>query len=553
MPIESPEEATLPSILTSLARAVPEQRLVLTVIFHPDPLLIGARTILPAGDERLQLGRHHPLFSTLGSGAEEANQALNDPHVSREALTIRVVGDGITLTRCSGACRCRVNGHELASPQTFSAADTSTGITIFLAHGVVLLLRRTLVTGSRAYVAPREPVLNSMVGASFYMDTLHSQIARAADVDDDVLILGETGTGKELVAQAVHAASARDRAALVAVNMAAIPAGLAPTLLFGNAKGAYTGALGAAKGYFEQAEGGTLFLDEVGDTPAEIQAQLLRALQQREIQPVGGPTKKVNVRIMSATDADLDSDSCGFKGALRHRLGACEIRLKPLREHREDIGELALAFLSEACLGQGKQALLPQPDSPATETALWAEFFHLLLNYHWPGNIRELANRIRQLVYACDDTLTVPEELLATLTGVSMQAERAYSNTAPAVDITEAELDAALVAADYQVAEVARALQVSRQSVYRHIERSKELRLAADIPMSELLETMKQCAGDLAATAQRLKVSPKALRGRLREPIAATAAAVSSRTASVEQGALHPAPVNDPAEPRITD
>jgi two-component system nitrogen regulation response regulator GlnG len=515
---DTPAEATLPSVITSLSRSTPEERWVLTVIFHPDPSLIGALAILPAGDNHVQVGRHNPLFKHPAGGSAEAGRALHDPHVSREALTIRVLGEGLTLSRCDGACRCRVDGHELAAPRTFSAADACAGIPIFLAHGVVLLLRRTVIPAATAAVRDSGAVASAMVGSSFYMDALRLQIARAARSGDDVLILGETGTGKELVAQALHSASARGGAALVAVNMAAIPAGLAPTLLFGNAKGAYTGAAGAARGYFEQAEGGTLFLDEVGDTPAEIQAQLLRALQQREIQPVGGPTRKVDVRIVSATDADLDADSCGFKAALRHRLGACEIRLQPLRDHREDLGELAWAFLLEICEGQGKQSLLPRLASPATETALWAELFHLLLSYHWPGNIRELANRLRQLVHACDDTLVVPAELVATLAPETAEREQHDVEATGAGAVGPVELDAALMAANYQVAEVARTLQISRQSVYRHIEKSRELRLAADIPMAELLAAMERCAGDLAATAQQLKVSPQALRGRLREP-----------------------------------
>ena len=513
---DTPAEATLPSVITSLSRSTPEERWVLTVIFHPDPSLIGALAILPAGDNHVQVGRHSPLFKHPAGGPAEVGRALQDPHVSREALNIRVLGEGLTLSRCNGACRCRVHGHELVAPKTFSAADAGAGIPIFLAHGVVLLLRRTVIPA--AAVQESNAVASAMVGGSFYMDALRSQIARAARSGDDVLILGETGTGKELVAQALHSAGARGGAALVAVNMAAIPAGLAPTLLFGNAKGAYTGAAGAARGYFEQAEGGTLFLDEVGDTPGEIQAQLLRALQQREIQPVGGPTRKVDVRIVSATDADLDADSCGFKAALRYRLGACEIRLKPLREHREDLGELAWAFLLEICDGQGKQSLLPRLGSPATETALWAELFHLLLSYHWPGNIRELANRLRQLVHACDDTLLVPAELVATLATETAEGEQHDVEAAGPGAVGPVELDAALMAANYQVAEVARTLQISRQAVYRHIEKSRELRLAADIPMAELLAAMERCAGDLAATAQHLKVSPQALRGRLREP-----------------------------------
>lgn len=516
MSTDTPAEPTLPSVLTSLSQSAPAERLVLTIVFHPDPSLIGAAAILPVGDSQMQVGRHSPLFKLPAAGPAQGGLPLQDRHVSREAVNIRLLGDGLTLSRCEGACRCRVEGRELVAPRTFSAADAREGIAIFLAHGVVLLLRRTVTAA--ATVQDASAVASAMVGSSFYMNALRSQIARAARSGDDVLILGETGTGKELVAQALHHASARGNAALVTVNMAAIPQGLAPTLLFGNAKGAYTGATGAARGYFEQAEGGTLFLDEVGDTPGEIQVQLLRALQQREIQPVGGPTRKVDVRIVSATDADLDADNCGFKAALRHRLGACEIRLKPLRDHREDLGELAWALLLEICEEQGKQPLLPRLGSPETATALWAELFHLLLRYHWPGNIRELANRLRQLVHACDDTLAVPAELVATLAPEQAERENDDKEVTGASSVSPVELDAALMAANYQVAEVARTLRISRQSVYRHIEKSRELRLAADIPMAELLAAMERCAGDLAATAQQLKVSPQALRGRLREP-----------------------------------
>ena len=518
MSTDTPAEPTLPSVITSLSRSLAEERLVLTIVFHPDPSLIGAAAILPGGNNNVRVGRHSPLFQRPAAGPAEDGLALQDPHVSREALNIRVLGEGLTLSRCEGACRCRVEGRELAAPRTLSAADARAGITLFLAHGVVLFLRRTVIPAATATVQGSGAVASAMVGSSFYMATLRSQIARAARSGDDVLILGETGTGKELVAQALHNASARGGADLVAVNMAAIPEGLAPTLLFGNAKGAYTGAAAAARGYFEQAEGGTLFLDEVGDTPGEVQAQLLRALQQREIQPVGGPTRKVDVRIVSATDADLDADSCGFKAALRHRLGACELRLQPLRDHREDLGELAWAFLLEICEGQGKQSLLPHIGSPATTTALWAELFHLLLSYHWPGNIRELANRLRQLVHGCDETLAVPAELVARLAPATVEREQHDRQVTGAGAVSSVELDAALIAANYRVAEVARTLQISRQSVYRHIEKSRELRLAADIPMDELLAAMERCAGDLAATAQQLKVSPQALRGRLREP-----------------------------------
>ncbi len=524
MPTEAMPEATLPSVVTSLSRSAPAAQLALTIIFHPDPALIGARCLLePGSSQQFLLGRHSPHFSPVSAAAGSTAQTLRDPHVSREALRARLVGSDIVLTRCEGACRCRVNGRELATSRTLTASDLAAGVRIFLAHGIVLLLRRTVFPIEPELPTDQQARVAAMVGDSFYMKCLHAQIVRAATTGDDVLILGESGTGKELVAEALHALSGRCQAPFVAVNMAAIPAGLAPTLLFGSSRGAYTGAAGATRGYFEQAESGDLFLDEVGETPAEIQAQLLRVLQQREIQPVGAPTRKIDVRVISATDADLDATDCGFKTALRHRLGAIEIVLCPLREHPEDIGRLAWHFLAQIFEEQDKQDLLPDSASTTMQSALWAELFHLLLGYHWPGNIRELVNRLRQVASASQSGLVVPTALYDRLSpqGCTPREDEA-PRTGPA-NVRAGELDAALHRADYQVARVARELNISRQAVYRHIASSPDLRLAADIPLPELLGVLEQCAGDLASTAQQLKISPQALRTRLRDSEAGTA------------------------------
>ena len=304
--------------------------------------------------------------------------------------------------------------------------------------------------------------------------------------------------------------------------MAAIPPGLAAATLFGSARGAFTGANRASEGYFAQAQGGTLFLDEIGDTPAEVQPQLLRALQQREIQSVGGAIQKVDVRVISATDGALESESCDFKAALRHRLGAGEIHLLPLRQHPEDIGELLLHFLRVQAEQLGCPQILPGEDTTAGEIAAWALVFHAFLAYRWPGNIRQLANFAGQVLVASDDKLTLPD----TVKNAFSQADdappekRGCAAEAPRRslrDVDEQEFDSILQESCYEVANVARQLGVSRQAVYRRMAESPRHRLAGQVPGPELEKALALRAGDARAAALDLKVSPSGLRSRLRD------------------------------------
>jgi two-component system nitrogen regulation response regulator GlnG len=359
------------------------------------------------------------------------------------------------------------------------------------------------------------------------MDRLREQIDQVAGTDLDVLLRGETGTGKELVATAIHRASRRAGAPLVSVNMAAIPTGLAAAALFGTARGAYTGAGRASEGYFRQADGGTLFLDEIGDAPQEIQPQLLRALQQREIQCVGGPLRRVDLRVISATDAALEGDDCNFKAALRHRLAASEIRLPPLREHPEDIGELLRFFLDEALAEVGRSALLPGAASPPADIAAWAELFYGFLGYRWPGNVRELANFAKQVAVASATRLQVPEHIAAALREQPDQVPQPPHTPVPAEpagphprrtihEVSDEAFDRACEEQGYEVARVARALGVSRQAVYRRIELSPRHLLAGQVPEPELRRVLAEHGGDVEAAAGQLRVSVSALRARLR-------------------------------------
>ncbi len=253
----------------------------------------------------------------------------------------------------------------------------------------------------------REHNFDEVVGRSPALLDLLGQVERVAPTDATVLILGETGTGKELIARAIHDRSGRRNRPLVKVNCGSIPAGLVESELFGHVKGAFTGALDKRTGRFELADGGTLFLDEVGELPLETQVKLLRVLQEGEFEPVGGSkTIKVDVRIIAATNRNLEDEvkAGRFRADLFYRLNVVPLHNPPLRHRREDIPQLAAFFLSRYSRQFGKQM-----DGIAQET------IERLVQYDWPGNIRELENLIeRGVVLSRGSVLTIDRNLLPT-------------------------------------------------------------------------------------------------------------------------------------------
>jgi DNA-binding NtrC family response regulator len=237
--------------------------------------------------------------------------------------------------------------------------------------------------------------LGAMVGVSRSMRTLFGQIERIAKSPVDVLIRGETGTGKELIAREVHARSGRSKGPFVAVNTAAIHESLIESELFGHVKGAFTGATSDRRGFFEQADGGTLFLDEIGDMPMAAQSKVLRALQERVIFPVGtAEPRRVDVRIVSATHQDLaaEIEEKRFRADLYFRIKQVELLAPPLRQRREDILVLAEHFLDRLSARDGRSLTL---DSSAVD---W------LLAHAWPGNVRELEHALSAAWAMADGT-----------------------------------------------------------------------------------------------------------------------------------------------------
>jgi transcriptional regulator with GAF, ATPase, and Fis domain len=226
-----------------------------------------------------------------------------------------------------------------------------------------------------------------------------------AATDSTVLITGETGTGKELIARAIHSHSRRKDKPLIKVNCAALPAGLVESELFGHEKGAFTGAIARRVGRFELAQGGTIFLDEIGELPAEAQAKLLRVLQEREFERVGGAAPiKVDVRVLAATNRDLLKAvrEKTFREDLYYRLSVFPLHLPPLRERREDIPPLTFFLVNKFAARIGKRI-----DEANKET------MQRLLAYPWPGNIRELENVLeRAVILATGPTLEIRADML---------------------------------------------------------------------------------------------------------------------------------------------
>jgi two-component system response regulator HydG len=267
------------------------------------------------------------------------------------------------------------------------------------------------------------PTETGIAGESIAIHKMLGLIARLAPQDTSVLILGETGAGKELVARALHRLSPRAAKPFVAINCAALTDTLLESELFGHEKGAFTGAVGQKKGKLEMAEGGTVFLDEIGELAAQLQAKLLRVLQQREFERVGGThTWKLDIRLVAATNRDLASEvqRGRFRVDLYHRLNVVTVRVPPLRERSGDIPALAHYFLQRAAVRCGRAV---EGISPEAERCLLA--------YNWPGNVRELENAIEHAVVLGESDWIQPEDLPETvlMSGATPQAPEALRNS----------------------------------------------------------------------------------------------------------------------------
>src|SRR5580693_35372 len=276
----------------------------------------------------------------------------------------------------------------------------------------------------------REAKSDEIIGSSAALQKVLSLVSKVAPTDATILVTGETGTGKELVARAIHRRSLRSSRAFVSVNCAAIPRDLIASELFGHEKGSFTGALQRRLGRFELAEGGTIFLDEVGELPIETQIALLRVLQEREFERVGGShTVRSDVRVIAATNRDLESAIAAgaFRTDLFYRLNVFPIEIPPLRERTEDIPTLIECFIHRYARKAGKRI-----------ASIEKRTLDLLQSYAWPGNVRELQNVIERSVIFCDDEVfSVDPSWLSFESSPRRQAAAAPGGRKPAAEEKE--------------------------------------------------------------------------------------------------------------------
>ena len=307
--------------------------------------------------------------------------------------------------------------------------------------------------------------MRSIVAASAAMQQVLDVVARIQERDIPVLISGETGTGKEVIAQALHATSARAEKPFVAINCCTLPEDLLDSELFGHVKGAYTGADSERQGLFQQADGGTLFLDEVGDVSPRLQAKLLRALQEGEIRPVGGNrVHQVDVRIVAATNRDLEqmAEEGSFRNDLLFRLNVLPIHLPSLRERREDILPLAWHFVHQLRERLGRDDL-----------GLSADAQEKLQQYDWPGNVRQLENIIERSFALFHGPVLAAHEIIITTPGKVAAVEIHDETALTLAEVEVRHIRAVLQANDHNQVAAARVLGISRSTLRRKMSQMK--------------------------------------------------------------------------------
>ena len=478
---------------------VPLRPVCLTVLSHPQPEMIGARAFLTTleQDRVSAFSRLTPDFTSLDG---RLVQPLAEPYVSRKP-TLVSWRDGLVLTPPEGESRVVVADQPLTLPRRIEWDALEYGVVVQVSNRTALLLHRRAL--------PKSQPGCGLVGGSEALETVRQQIVRVAPFPVPVLIVGETGVGKELVARALHDASPRHAGPWVAANVAEIKADTAASVLFGHVRGAFTGASQDYDGLFARADGGTLFLDEIGEMAQDVQAMLLRVLETGEVQRLGDRrVRKVDVRVVAATDQDLDERG-QLRSPLLYRLAGYQVRVPPLRQRLDDIGALCGHFCQEETARSGQGGPLP-----------WipADLIAQLVRHKWPGNARELRNLVRTLVIQADGDerlgrgFSLPAWLSQHQTPVSLPP--VVAPELPQLD--DATVTTALARNNWNLTATARELGIARSTLYVYIDRSMTLRTAGDVPPVELRAALEKTGGDVDRMAQLLRVSPRGLRLALR-------------------------------------
>jgi len=310
-----------------------------------------------------------------------------------------------------------------------------------------------------------------MIGESEGMRKVFELVEKVADSDTTIMIYGESGTGKELIAKAIHQSSYRKKKPFIPINCGAIPESLLESELFGHVKGAFTGATSAKAGKFELGNGGTVFLDEIGDMSADLQVKLLRVLEEREFDRVGGSkTTKVDVRVIAATHRDLEKAVLegSFREDLFYRLEVIPLTLPPLRERRSDIPRLTASFLQRF-----------NRDKEKSVQGISAEAMEILTGYRWPGNVRELKNMLERLVILNGEgeisARDLPEKVRKKNGGVLLPKVN-FSNDGISLNTAVNEFEKALIVQSLEKSKwiknkAAKLLQLNRTTLVEKIKR----------------------------------------------------------------------------------
>ncbi len=387
-------------------------------------------------------------FGTRAEGHDKYCALFREGHVTRRKCMLRKK-DGKPLYVHKNAAVLKDS-----DGQVIGGVETLTDLSEVVSKDRVITRLRRELKGKDGF--------KGILGKSPAMQQVFDLISSAAQSEAPVIIYGDSGTGKELVAAAIHKLGGRQKGPFIKVNCAALTESLLESELFGHVKGAFTGADRTRVGRFEAANGGDIFLDEIGDLPLSTQVKLLRVLQEKEIEKVGDHRPiSIDVRILAATNKDLVRlmDEGGFREDLYYRIGVIPIHLPPLRERHEDIPLLVEAFINRIRLKTGKDI-----------TGISQGGLEILMGYDWPGNVRELINVIEYAFVLCSEGEIMPNQLPARLFGKTSTVRRKRRHTQQ-VDAAEerGRLVEALTAAGGNKSKAARLLGISRVTLWKRL------------------------------------------------------------------------------------
>jgi two-component system nitrogen regulation response regulator GlnG len=519
------DNQTLRHIPVNMCLKNNNQCLTLTVVFHPDVYRIGEQC--KQLNSSVEISRTSPLFGNINSAqSKKYRRPLNDRFISRTPILISKNDRGWLLEKNNSSTDLSTLEQDNIQSLLLTESMLQKGFLITLVGRIVLLVHysHNMLDDNQSC---------DLVGVSDNLAKIRTLISRVAVLKAPVLICGESGTGKELIAKALHHYSKRNDHKLISINMAAIPSELVATELFGNIKGAFTGAM-MRKGCFQQADQSSLFLDEIGEAPAKVQIALLRALETGIVQSVGSDKEqRLDVRVIAATDANLEDliERNSFKVSLLQRLSGLVIDVLPLRKRPEDIGIILSKFLIEFLEETGQLDKLVNADD--SQYYYWAWFYAQCCVLQWPGNVRQIKNTSTQLSLllmghphlSSFDWLSFVQRITSISlddTQASLEPTQKSDVVGPIVkrkprDISDEEIISTLANNDWQIKSTAEQLNVSRASLYLRIDANPNIRRAGDLSLAELNSAFSTSSGDLDMMVNTLKISKSALKRRLKE------------------------------------